>query len=151
MTASSRTFRIGFLAVLSVLVLVAVPAALAGKGGGGAGGNGKPSRGGSGSLSLVMLNDTGTAGTSWGDTVTFNIQQSATTEPHVDLTCSQNGTVVYGATAGFYASYPWPWTVDMTLSSQMWTGGGASCVARLYYFSGSSTTTLATASFTAAG
>jgi hypothetical protein len=37
----------------------------------------------------------------------------------------------------------------MTLSSQMWTGGAASCAARLYYFSGSSSVTLATLGFTA--
>jgi hypothetical protein len=145
---TARTAQKFPLVIALVVVLALAPIALAGKGGGG--GGKKPPSGGSGTLSLVMVSDTGTAGTSWGDTVTFSFQQSATTEPHVDLTCSQNGTLVYSATAGFYASYPWPWTTNMSLSSQSWTGGAASCTARLYYFSGSSTTTLATLSFTAA-
>ena len=104
----------------------------------------------SSSLTFVMHADTnGNDLPDWGDTVTFNVSTTETTEPHVDLTCSQGGTVVYGATTGFYASYPWPWTQNMTLSSQMWTGGAANCVARLYYFSGTSSVTLASQSFTA--
>ncbi len=75
----------------------------------------------------------------WGDQITFKITTTATTEPNVSVTCKQSGVVVYGAVAGFYDSYPWPWTKIMTLSSQSWTGGSASCVAELYYFSGTST------------
>jgi hypothetical protein len=146
----ARTARQFPLIAALVVVLALAPIALAGKGGGG---GHKPggTTGGSSNLSLVMLSDTGTAGVSWGDTVTFSFQQSATTEPHVDLTCSQGGTVVYGATAGFYASYPWPWTVNMTLSSQSWSAGSASCIANLYYFNGSSKVSLGSLSFTAAG
>ncbi len=33
---------------------------------------------------------------------------------------------------GYYASYPWPWTQIMKLSSTAWQSGSASCVARLY-------------------
>lgn len=131
-----------------MLALALVPAALAAKGGGGKGGGGG---GGSSSLALVMYNDLNSDGLpNWGDTVTFNVSTSATAQPHVDLKCSQNGTLVYSATAGFYSSYPWPWTQDMTLSSQMWTGGAASCTATLYYISGSKSVTLATLGFTAA-
>src|SRR5919198_451743 len=81
--------------------------------------------------------------------VVGHVSTTATTEPHVDLTCSQGGTVVYSATTGYYASYPWPWTQTMTLKSQMWTGGNADCTARLYMFDGSRTKTLATLPFTA--
>jgi len=118
------------------------------------GGGGKPGGGGTtgGSATFTMsiptdLNHDGAP--NWGDTVTFAVATTATTEPHVDLKCSQGGVVVYGATTGFYASYPWPWTQFMTLSSTAWAGGSASCTATLYYFSGSGTTTLSTINFTA--
>jgi hypothetical protein len=116
------------------------------------GGGGKPSGGSSGSstLTLRMVTDNnGNGAPDYGDVITFDVSTSATTEPHVDLKCSQNGAVVLGATAGFYDSYPWPWTKIMTLSSQSWTGGEASCTATLYYFSGKSNTTLATLNFNA--
>ena len=133
--------------VVVVLAFALAPVAFAGNGGGKKGGGG--SSGGSGSLTLVMVADKNTNGLpNWGDTVTFRVS-STVAEPHVDLNCSQSGKLVYGATSGFYASYPWPWTQNMTLSSQSWTGGAASCSARLYYFSGSSSVTLSTLSFTA--
>jgi len=123
------------------------------KGGGGGGGKGSAgggaTTGGGGSLAWRMVTDlNGNGSPNWGDTVTWTFSTSAS-EPHVDLTCSQNGTVVYGATTGFYASYPWPWTQNMTLSSQAWSAGSANCVGVLYVFSGSSKSTLATTSFTA--
>jgi len=120
---------------------------LAAKGGGGKPGGGT---GGTGGLTLVMVTDAnGNAAPNWGDQVTFNVSTTATSEPHVDLTCSQNGVVVLGATTGFYASYPWPWTQIMTLSSPNWTAGAADCTATLYYFSGSRNTVLSTLKFTA--
>ena len=101
-----------------------------------------------GTLGLVLLNSTdGVA--HWGQQVTFNVSTSATTEPHVGLKCSQSSVVVYSAQSGYYASYPWPWTQVMTLSSSAWTSGSAACVATLYYFSGTSSVTLATLSFNA--
>jgi hypothetical protein len=140
--------RIVFSAVLMILALALAPAALAGKGGGG-GKKGGGTTGGA-TLSVSLVSDVNANGQpNWGDTVTFTFSQTATTEPHVDLTCSQNRTVVYSASSGFYASYPWPWTQNMTLSSQSWSAGSASCTARLYSFSGSSTVTLSTLSFTA--
>ena len=84
-----------------------------------------------------------------GDTVTFDVSTTATTEPHVNLTCSQNGVIVYGATTGYYPSYLWPWTQFMTLSSAAWQSGAADCTAVLYYFSGRKTPVLASISFTA--
>jgi hypothetical protein len=118
--------------------------------GGGGGPKGKPSGGGSGSLTLVMVSDAnGNGSPNWGDSVKFDVSTTATTQPNVSLTCSQNGVVVYGATTGYYASYPWPWTQTMKLSSNMWQGGAASCVAKLYYFTGTSQTDLSSISFTA--
>lgn len=119
------------------------------------GGNGKPtggSGGGSSSLTLEMVNDLNADGLpNWGDSVTFNVSTTATTEPHVDLTCYQNGSLVLGATTGYYASYPWPWTQTMTLSSTMWQGGAADCTATLYYFDGRKSPVLASLRFTANG
>ena len=101
-------------------------------------------------LTLVMYNDiNGNGLPDWGDTVTFNVWTTETTEPHVDLTCSQNDVIVYGATAGYYESYLWPWTQFMTLSSTAWQGGAAECTAELYYFSGRRSPVLASISFTA--
>jgi len=84
----------------------------------------------------------------WGEQITFNVSQTATAEPHVDVNCSQAGVNVYGATTGYYASYPWPWTQVMTLSSQKWTGGAADCTAKLYYFDGRKSPVLKTIAFT---
>jgi len=137
--------RIALTAAIAALVLSIVPEAFAAKGGGGKGGGGATT---SSSFKLVLLDSTdGYA--HWGQRVTFTVSTSATSEPNVSLTCSQNGAVVYGAVTGYYASYPWPWTQTMTLSSADWTAGAASCVAKLYYFSGTSTVNLGSMSFTA--
>lgn len=102
------------------------------------------------SLALQMVNDANANGApNWGDSVTFQVSTSATTEPHVDLKCSQGGVLVYSATTGYYASYPWPWTQTMTLRSNAWQGGQADCAATLYYFAGRKTPVLATYRFTA--
>ncbi len=116
------------------------------------GGGGKPggTTGGTGSLTLVMVTDANSNGLpNWGDQVTFTVATTATSEPHVNVTCSQNGGVVYSASTGYYDGYPWPGTQIMTLQSQAWTGGSAICTAKLYYFSGTSTINLTSISFTA--
>jgi hypothetical protein len=143
-TKSSVVSRIVLTVPITTLVLaVVVPVALAGKGKHGAG-----ATSGSGSLAVAMVSDANQNGApNWGDTIRFIVSTTATTEPHVNLKCSQNGVVVYGASTGYYASYPWPWTQNMTLSSQSWTGGAASCTATLSAYSGTSVTTLATLSF----
>jgi hypothetical protein len=121
--------------------LVASPAQAAKSGG-------KPTSGTS-TIQLVVLTG-GDSIPNWGEDVTFNVSTTATSTPYVDLVCSQSGAVVYSATTGYFASYPWPWTQTMTLSSQMWTGGDASCVATLYMFnSRAKKTTLANLPFTA--
>jgi hypothetical protein len=149
MTERTRKVRLApLVAALCILILVLVPAALAGKGGGagGKGNGGGGPKGGSGSLTLVLVNSADTV-PNWGEQITFTVSTTATTEPNVSVTCKQNGVVVYGATTGYYASYPWPWTQVMTLSSQSWTGGAADCVAQLYYISGMSTVNLSSLSF----
>jgi len=118
--------------------------ALAARGGGG----GHKPRPPASSLSLVLLNSTDGL-PHWGQDVTFTVSTTATTEPNVSLDCYQSGVLVYGAVAGFYPSYPWPWDQTFILSSPSWTGGGADCTATLYYISGSGTVPLATMSFQA--
>ena len=144
----ARTAQIAALA----LALALVPVAFAAKGGGG----GKPGGGGTvgtSSLSLkvpLVYDANGDGVPNWGDTVTFNVSTTATTEPFLDLTCYQNGVAVYGATTGYFDSYAWPWTRDMKLGSQMWTGGNASCTAVLYmFYGGGKKQTLAKLTFTA--
>lgn len=132
------------LAITAVAAIAAVLGAAAGPAGAA-----KPAPGGSTSHLALVVETGPDSAPNWGDTVTFTVSTTATSEPHVDLTCSQGGTVVYSATTGFYASYPWPWTQHMNLGSQMWTGGDAACSARLYMFNGKRTSTLAALSFTA--
>jgi hypothetical protein len=149
--------RSQFLIVLGLIAVLALAATAAGaapkggsKGGGGGGKGGGGTTGGGGSLTLVMSNDVNGDGLpNWGDSITFNVTTTATNEPHVNVKCLQNGTVVYGATTGYYASYPWPWTQIMQLSSQSWTGGDASCTAVLSSYSGTRVTTLGTLDFQA--
>ena len=133
MTTIARTHRLALTALLCIAMLALVPAAFAGKGGGGS----KPSGGSSDTLSLVLVTDLNANGVSnVGDTVTFKVSTSATTEPHVKLQCFQNGALVYSNQAGMYASYPWPWLQNMTLN---WASGAADCTAQIYYFVGSKT------------
>lgn len=98
------------------------------------------------SLTLVLLNSTDGL-PHYGQTVTFKVSTTATTEPDVSLVCYQNGTLVYSAFAGFYPSYPWPGSQDMVLSSASWTSGGANCTATLSYVNGKKTVVLTTLNF----
>ena len=115
---------------------------------GGGGGKGKPGGAtGEGSLSLVMVADTNANGApNWGDTITWNT--SGTDTPVVGVECTQNGVLVYVTTGGLYPTYDWPWTANMLLKSGAWTGGGATCTAKLTPVSG--TPLLATYSFSVA-
>lgn len=142
-TKQSR-LRFSLLAAVAALCLAAAPSALAAKGGGA---GGKPAGGGGSSFSLVLLNSTDGL-PHWGQQVRFDVSTTATAEPHVSLKCYQGGALVYTTQTGYYASYPWPWTQTMTLSSGAWTGGAADCTATLYSLKNSGgSTTLATMSF----
>src|SRR5262245_12154358 len=117
-----------------------------GRGGGKGGGNGSlplvPE------LALVVVNDAdGNTAPSWGDTIRIDVSNPPA-DPNVEVLCSQNGVVVYAAQTGYLAS-TWPSTADFILGSQMWTGGSASCDARLYVFAGSKINDLASLHFDA--
>ena len=111
-------------AALLLLSLALVPAALAGKG--------KPS-GGGGSSSIsapVMVTDlNGNGAPNWGDTVSFDVSTTATSQPYVNLVCSGNG-VGYNSWKGvFPGSLDTNW--NFVLSSGGWTSGAANCTATL--------------------
>jgi len=121
-----------------------------------AGGNGNGRGGGKGNgslpivpeLALVLVDDAnGNTEPSWGDTIRITVTNPPE-NPNVEVLCSQGGVVVYAAQTGYYAS-TWPSTADFILGSQMWTGGSASCDARLYVFNGSKIDDLASLHFDA--
>ena len=138
MTASSRKFRLVFLAVLGILVLALVPVAFAGKGGGGGStaGGGKHGGGGSGgsgsgSISLApLVNDVNGNGLpNFGDTVMFNVSTTATTQPYVHMQCFQNRVRVIESWRGYFAgSLDTP---NFGLWGGTWAGGAADCTADL--------------------
>jgi hypothetical protein len=140
-TTNSHLRRFAFTAAVAALALTLVPVSLAGKGGNG--GSTAPT----GTLNLVMV-ATGAAPTSgphFGDTVKF--EGTTSSSPNVELVCSQNRTVVYAGLSGWYetafdgASFS---TRSLTLRSQAWSGGAATCTATLYHINGVKTVTDAT-------
>lgn len=131
--------------IAALVVGVAAGTTFAAKGGGkgGGGGHGGGGTTGTSSLAVVMVADpNGNGAPNYGDTITFQVTTTAPS-PYVQLTCSQNGVVVFSASAGFYPDFPWPGAQNMPLESPSWTGGSASCKAVL-------NSGLATLSFTAA-
>lgn len=89
-------------------------------------GKGKGNAAASVTFTVVMVTDNNSDGLpNWGDQVTFNVSTPDTSDPRVQLVCSQNGEVVYGAT--------WPLTPVLTLRSDVWQAGGADCTATAYY------------------
>jgi hypothetical protein len=133
-----------------VIALALAPAAFAAKGGQAGGGKNT----GTSSISLhepLVYDANGDGVPNWGDTVRFDVSTTVTTEPFVELICSQNGVVVYGANTGYFDSYTWPWTQNMKLGSQMWTAGDADCVATMFTFRNGHRWNLASKAFTAYG
>jgi hypothetical protein len=130
-------------AALIALLVVGLMAgtAFAGKGGG------NQSTGGSSSLAVVMVTDAnGNGSANWGDRVTFAVSTTATAKPWVAVNCSQGGSWVYSASAGFFPAYAWE--PNYTLAATGWTSGAADCTAKLYYVSSNGRNkTLTTMSF----
>jgi hypothetical protein len=128
------------LAVAAITTLGASAPALAAKGGGG----GKPGSTSTGSFTLVALDSTDGV-PHYGQRITFNVSSSAP-RPTVRIDCTQAGTTVYTASAGYYPEYPW--SNVLTLTSGAWTGGAADCGATLSSISSKGAlTTLATLTF----
>jgi hypothetical protein len=145
MLVRTRTARLGLIAAAGALALslALVPAAFAAKGGGG---GGKPTGGGSGGgvTGPVMVTDVGTAGVSYGDTVTFTVTTSAS-QPYVQLKCFQNGTMVAQGWGGYFAGSLNG--QDFVLSSPSWTSGAADCTAYLVVYNSHGSSVLGSTSF----
>jgi hypothetical protein len=113
--------------VVSIAALALALASTAAAGNGWGNGGKDPS-----SLSLVMVADANGNGLpNWGDTVTFSVSTTATTQPSVIADCYQNGALVYRH-YGFFYGDPSP-SQNFALQSYAWTGGAADCTATLYY------------------
>jgi hypothetical protein len=104
-----------------------------------------------GSLTLEMVTDVNSDGLpNWGDTITLKQSSNYPLDnaaPWSQLSCYQGTTLVYSASTGYGAGYPWPWSINMQLSSNAWTGGAADCHAKLYYYDGHKYPTIATLDF----
>jgi hypothetical protein len=120
--------------IVSPSAVDASTAATAAKGGGSGGGKGKPggggTTGGSGSLTVAMVVDqNGNNAPDYGDTITFSVTTTATS-PFVQLDCYQGTAWVYTGSVGYFDAYPW--AKQFALTSNYWSGGGATCTAKLY-------------------
>ena len=142
-----KTHRIAHAATLAALVLAfaVVPAALAAKGGGGGNGGGGTTSGSSSITGPFMVTDTGAPGLSFGDTVTFQVSTTATTQPFVHLVCWGNG-IGYNSWKGVFAgSLDTNW--NFVLGSGGWTSGAADCTASLGMYTKQGFKQLASTSF----
>lgn len=121
MLRTQLSARFTLVAAVAVLCLAFAPAALAGKGGKG----GKPPAG-STSIGLVVLNSSdGLA--HYGQSVTFNVSTTQTSEPWVNLKCYQGGALVAEGWNGYFDR-----SItgrNFGLYSPAWTGGAADCTA----------------------
>lgn len=125
MKRSSTSSRLGLVVLAGcALALVFTPAALAGKGGNG----GKPS-GGTSSIRLVVL-DPDDGGANYGELVTFEIYQTATSSPYVRLVCYQGGVAVGEGWRGFFPG-SLSGQIFVLGGSTNWQSGAADCTASL--------------------
>jgi hypothetical protein len=121
------------IAALGVALIAGSALAAKPTSGGGGGGKhgGGGTTGGTGTISLaaIVVDNNGDGLPNWSDFVAFNVSTTATTEPWVNLVCSQNGVVVANGWDGYFdASIT---GTKFGLYSSAWTGGAADCVAYL--------------------
>ena len=104
------------------------------------------------SISLVPLGDTARTSSSagFGDEVTFAVSTSRTEYPWVQNRCWQGDKLVYEQWHGFFAGYQFGrvFTLGPTPS---WSGGDATCTARLVKKASGRYQTLATTSYSVTG
>lgn len=136
----SQTARVLALGSVVALLVVGLVASTVFAGRGGNGGGGKPS-GGSGTISLALMD--GATEAHFGARVTFNISTTATAYPFVHLRCYQGGTLVGEGRQGFFEQAlgnPW-FYLGPTPS---WQSGAADCTATLEKSTSKGWTVLAT-------
>ncbi len=115
---------------------------------------GKPGSGGavksSGSLKLVLVAADGArtsaSAPTFADWITYDVTTTAS-EPYVETSCFQNGKLVYKQSRGFFAGYYAGTQMYQLGPTQAWTGGSATCNARLHEWVNGTDRTLSTASF----
>jgi hypothetical protein len=133
LTHSGEALFEGLLIGLMVVVLMAGTAFAARGSGGGGGGHKGGSTVAGGTLAIKMVTDAdGSGSVTWGDTVTYDVSKVTVSNPYITTTCTQGGTMVLSTWAGYYDGYMWPAARNIRLSSDMWTGGAASCTGVLY-------------------
>lgn len=132
-------------ALAATLALPAALPALADAAGGKGGSTGS-------SISLVLLTDAARAssGPSFGEQVTFTVSTSRTQYPWVQNRCWQGDKLVYEQWHGFFVGYKFGqvFTLGPTPS---WSGGAATCVARLVDKTRGRDHVLATTGYSVAG
>jgi hypothetical protein len=136
-------------ALISLLVVgLMAGTAFAGKPAAGTGGHKGGGGSGGGTLAVVLVTDVnGNGMINWGDSVTYTVSTTATVYPYVSTQCTQNGVLVLSDSAGYFPSYAWPAAQVIRLATDRWTGGAASCTARLYSMDTGSQTILNTITF----
>jgi hypothetical protein len=90
-------------------------------------------KGGASTIELAPLTQTTLADSQWprfGDQVTFRISTSRTAYPWVQNRCWQDGRLVLEQWHGFFDGYRFGRTFTLG-PTNLWTGGAASCEARL--------------------
>lgn len=86
----------------------------------------------------------------YGDTITFTVSTTATSQPFVNLVCYQNGVLVANGWGAFFAGGLGG--ENFVLSSPAWSGGAANCTANLdMYVSSSKYKVLTSTSFDVSG
>ena len=112
----------------AALVFAGTSSAFAARGGGGGKkpGGGGGSTSGTATISLVLVNSPDSVA-NYGETVTFNISTTATSQPWVQLKCSQGGKVVAEGWNGYFEGSLTG--RNFMLASPSWTGGAADCTA----------------------
>jgi hypothetical protein len=101
---------------------------------------------GSSSLELVSVDPSDTT-PNHGDQITFAVRTDSTDKPYVHVLCSQDGSLVFSAGAGFFPDYAWQSDQVMTLASSSWTSGAADCTATLDSWDGRRWTNLKSLDF----
>lgn len=133
---------IALVPVAALALALATAPALAGKGGGSGGGAGS-------SISLVLFGTSSTLATAaprYMDSATYSVSTNRTSRPWENTRCYQGSTLVLDDWRGMFDGYILSQTFTFG-PTQLWTGGAASCVARLVSFDNGSEKTLATTSY----
>jgi hypothetical protein len=115
--------------VATLVVGLMAGTALAGKPTAGSGGKhgGGPT---GGSISVRMVTDAnGNGAANYGDQITYDVSKVGVTNPFITTTCVQNGVNVLTTFAGYYPGYIWSGAQTITLTTELWTAGAATCTA----------------------